>query len=194
MSSLPLRTFPTFTSELGTQAAQPTSGSVDLVIDYSPSAKTFRLNFTLNNARIPVTDAAASGSSGKLKLFTFNQNGILALGCRQDYTAFAEGAALTGGAGDSTFVMGVGSVAANAGDGVLTATEVDFGAVTATITLSGGTSTGGKFSSTAAAIDGTTTATDVYLNWCGFAATNDADSTIDVSGTITIVGQLLGDD
>lgn len=70
-------------------------------------------------------------------------------------TAFAEGAALTGAAGDASFVMGLGSVAANAGDAALTGTEVDFGAVTGTI---------------------------------------DANSTISVTGTISVVGLLMGDD
>lgn len=158
----------------------------------------FSLTFTLTAVSITVTDAGASGASGSLKLFDFVQAGVVPLGCRQDYTAFAEGAALTGAAGDAAFVMGLGSVAANAGDGVLTTTEVDFGAVTGTITLSGGTGTGTKFSgaglNTNAGLDGTTTAIDLYLNWCGTAATIDANSTISVTGTITVTGVLLGDD
>lgn len=194
MPSLPFRTFPKFDSELGTQSAQPTSGNVDLVIDFEPRSKLFRLNFTLVGARIPVTDATTNGSSGSLKLFDFIESGILALACRQDYTSFVEGSALTTAAGDAAFVMGLGSAAANAGDGALTGTEVDFGAVTGTLTNSSGTTTGSKFSATAAAIDGTGTATDLYLNWSGSAATIDASSTIDVTGTITVIGQLLGDD
>lgn len=177
---------------VGAISAQPASGSVACTIERS--GKFFALTFTLTAARLTVTDAGASGASGSLQLFDFVQGGILALGARQDYTAFAEGSALTGAAGDAAFVMGLGSVAANAGDGVLTGTEVDFGAVTATITLSGGTGTGGKFSSTAATVDGTATAADLFLNWCGTAATIDANSTIDVTGTVTVVGVFLGDD
>lgn len=158
------------------------------------AAGTFSLTFTLTAVSITVTDAAGSGSSGSLKIFDFAQGGVVALACRQDYTAFAEGAALTTGAGDAAFVMALGSVAANAGDGALTGTEVDFGAATSTITLSGGTGTGTKFSCTAAVFDGTGTATDLYLNWSGTAATIDANSTISVTGTITVYGAMIGDD
>jgi len=181
---------------IGAIASQPASGSIAVAIERFGSF--FSLTFTLTAARLSVTDAAGSGSSGSLKLFDFAQGGIVPLGCRQDYTAFAEGAALTGGAGDASFVMGLGSVAANAGDGALTGTEVDFGAVTAAITLSGGTGTGGEFSgaglNSSAGLDGTSTAVDLYLNWSGTAATIDANSTIDVTGTVTVVGAMLGDD
>jgi hypothetical protein len=157
-----------------------------------------RLDFTLSAVSITVTDAGAGGSSGSLKLFDFAEAGVVPLGCRQDYTAFAEGAALTGAAGDASFVMGLGSVAANAGDAALTGTEVDFGAVTGTITLSGGTGTGTKFSgaglNSSAGLDGTSTAVDLYLNWSGSAATIDANSTISVTGTISVVVLLMGDD
>lgn len=181
---------------LGAQAAQPASGSVAVRIERHGSF--FALTFTLTAAQIAVTDAAGSGSSGSLKLWTFAQAGVVPLGCRQNYTAFAEGAALTGAQGDAAFVMAVGSAAANAGDAALTGTEADIGAVTGTITLSGGTGTGTKHSgaglNTSAGLDGTTTPVDIYLNWSGSAATIDATSTIDVTGTVTVVGVLTGDD
>ena len=181
---------------IGALATAPASGTVTVVQQRFGSF--FSLTFTLAAASIPVTDAAGSGSSGSLKLWDFAQAGIVPLGCRQNYTAFAEGAALTGGAGDASFVMGVGSAAANAGDGALTGTEVDIGAVTAAITLSGGTSTGTKLSgaglNTSAALDGTTSASAIYLNWSGTAATIDANSTIAVTGTVTVIGAFLGDD
>jgi hypothetical protein len=155
---------------------------------------TFRLTFTFTAVTITVTDAAGSGSSGSLKIFDFVQGSIMPRGIRQNWTAFAEGASLTTGAGDAAFVIGFGSVAANAGDGALTGTEVDFGAATSTITLSGGTGTGTVTSGVTAAVDGTATAADLYINWSGTAATIDATSTINVTGTVTIVGQFLGDD
>lgn len=173
----------------------PASGTLAVAIEKRGSIVT--LTFTLTLVRLTVTDAGASGASGSHKLFDFAQQSIAPLGCRQNYTAFAEGAALTGAAGDAAFVMGLGSVAANAGDGVLTSTEVDFGSVTSTITLSAGTGTGTQHNGAAlaaAALDGTTTAVDLYLNWCGTAATIDANSTIDVTGTITVVCLFLGDD
>lgn len=180
-------------AEVGTLATAPASGTVTAVI--KRIGHFFSIDFTLTAARITVTDAAGSGSSGSLKIFTFAAGAILPLGSRQDYTAFTEGAALTTAAGDAAFVMALGSVAANAGDGALTGTEVDIAPATATITLSSGAGTGGKMGgATAAPIDGTTTAVDVYLNWSGTAATIDANSTIDVTGTITVVGCFVGDD
>lgn len=166
-----------------------------LAVDIQKWGPIAQLTFTLTALSLAVTDAAGSGSSASLKLFDFVQAGLVPLGCRQDYTAFAEGAALTGAAGDAAFVMGLGSVAANAGDGALTSTEVDFGAATATITLSAGTAAATKHSgASSTAIDGTGTAADLYLNWSGSAATIDANSTISVTGTITLIVLMLGDD
>ncbi len=182
----------------GTAAAAAGIGAINaasgLSLAIEQQGSFFSLTFTLTAVSITVTDAGASGASGSLKLFDFVAGGVNVLGCRQDYTAFAEGAALTTAAGDAAFVMGLGSVAANAGDGVLTSTEVDIGSVTGTITLSGGTGTGTKFSAGLGAINGTDTAVDMFLNWCGTAATIDATSTISVTGTITVTGHMMGDD
>lgn len=158
----------------------------------------YRMDFTFLQAVLTVTDAAGSGSSASAKVFDFVQGAVQALASRQDYTAFAEGAALTTAAGDAAFVMGFGSVAANAGDGALTATEVDFAPVTGTITLAGGTGTGTKMGGvlglSSAPIDGTGTAVDLFINWSGTAATIDANSTISVTGTTSILVAMLGDD
>lgn len=179
---------------IGTQAAQPTSGSVILIAN-EVEHPYFHMTFNLNAARIPVTDGAASGSFGALKLFDFNENAVLILGSRQNYTAFAEGSALTGGAGDAVFDIGVGSVAkAAAADGALGGAQDDDIAPEIAITLSGGTGTGTLVSATTAALNGTGTATDMVLNWSGTAATIDANSHIDVTGTITVTGILLNDD
>lgn len=176
------------------QAAAPASGSVT-ISHKGLSNGVCLTTITLAAARLTVTDAAGSGSSGSLKLFDFPEGTILALGSRMNFTAFAEGSALTTAAGDAAFVMALGSAAANAGDGALTGTEVDItGAATGTITLAGGTGTGTKHTATPAAIDGTGTAVPCYLNWSGSAATIDANSTIDVTGTISILWSWLGDD
>lgn len=189
-------------ANIGTKAAQPASGTVKMTLK-GPGLSgldqvgVYRMDITLTNARISVTDAAGSGSSGSLKLFDFNQFGIQIIGCRQDYTAFAEGSALTTAAGDAAFKMGLGTVAADAGDGALTSTEVDLCGITGTITDSGGTGAGTIFLAGGTALtglDGTATAKSMYLNWSGTAATIDANSTIDVTGTISILFALLGDD
>lgn len=177
---------------IGAVAAAPASGTNTLTA--VRIGNYFELTFTLAAAQIAVTDAAGSGSHGSLKLFDFVEGGVAIIGSRQNYTAFAEGAALTGAAGDAVFEIGVGSAAiAAAADGVLAATNDDIGA-DVNVTLSGGTGTGTGFTGASGPFDGTTTATDLNLNFSGTAATVDATSTIDVTGTITVIGVLLGDD
>lgn len=195
--TLPGRTRPEV-APFGLQVAQPASGSVDVQVTRGRGdIPSFRLDFTFAQARLTVTDAAASGSSGSLKIFTFIPQALGIQGCRQDYTAFAEGSALTTAAGDAAFKVALGTVAADAGDGALTSTEVDICAATATITDSGGTGTGGAFvagGTIGTSLDGTTTAKDIYLNWSGSAATIDANSTIDITGTVSVFVIFLGDD
>jgi hypothetical protein len=193
MTGLPYRTRPEL-AEVGALAA-PTSGVVDATLVIGKGGN-YRLDFRLVKARIAVTDGAGSGSYGALKLFDFNEGAISFLGCRQDYTAFAEGAALTGAAGDAAFVLGVGTAAvAAAADGTLSGTAQNIGTLTSTITLSGGTGTGTQVDGAkTTALNGTATAVDLYLNWSGSAATIDASSSIDVTGTISVAFQWLGDD
>jgi hypothetical protein len=177
---------------LGTQSAQPAAGKVLMTIERMGAF--FRMNFTLTAAQIVVTDDTTNGSFGALKLFDFNEASLLILGCRQNYTAYAEGAALTTAAGDAVFAIGVGTDAiAAAADGVLATANKNIGASIAQ-TDSGGTTTGTAHTASGLASDGTGTAKDVALNWSGSAATIDATSTIAVTGTITIVGVLMGDD
>ena len=179
-------------NNVGTVAAQPVSGSVSTTVEQHGSF--FRIDIKLAAAQIPVTDAGASGSYGALKLMDLNEGVYAFLASRSDYTAFAEGAALTGAAGDAVFDIGVGSVAiAAAADGALAGTDDDIVPEIA-VTLSGGTGTGSANVVTAAVVDGSAAAKDLVLNWSGTAATIDANSTIDVTGTISIVGVFLNDD
>jgi hypothetical protein len=182
--------------QYGTLAAQPATGTVTVVDSGQPNMRYpfGQLTFTLTAASIPVTDAAGSGSHGPLKLFDFNQGSIQWLGCRQNYTAFAEGAALTGAAGDAVFKIGVGdTIIAAAADGALATGNKNIGGEVS-VTLSGGTGTGTATTTAGAATDGTATAADLNLNWSGTAATIDANSTIAVTGTITVSFLFLGDD
>jgi hypothetical protein len=175
-------------STLGTAAA----GTIAAVHELGGIVN--RSTFTLTGASIPVTDDGASGSFGTLNLFTFPAGGIAFLGSRQDYTAFAEGAALTGAAGDAAFEIGLGTVAiAAVADGALAATNDDIGG-DVNVTLSEGTGTGTGFTGAGVVFDGTTTAATLNLNWSGSAATIDANSTITVTGTITVLWSSLGDD
>lgn len=172
----------------------PASGSIS-VSTVGVGGGVYASTFTLTACRVSVTDAGASGSYGTLVLATLPQGGVSYLGCRQNYTAFAEGAALTGAAGDAVFDIGVGTVAkAAAADGALGgATDDNIGAEIA-ITLSGGTGAGTVMTGAGAYHDGTATAATLNLNWSGTAATIDASSTIDVTGTITVLWSMMGDD
>lgn len=173
---------------------QPSSGSISCAI--TRTGPIFKLEFTLTAAQVPITDGAGSGSHGSLKLLDFAQQAISFLGARQDYTAFAEGATLTGGAGDAVFEIGVGTTAISAAaDGTLGNGVNENVGQAVSVTLSGGTGTGTAVDGAkTTALNGTATALDLYLNVSGTAATIDASSTLDVTGTITVVGVFLGDD
>lgn len=190
---LPRRTRPEL-AELGT-LNQPTSGRVDCEMQRAANGM-YRLDFTLYGCRIPVTDATTNGTYGTFKLFDFNEGAISFLGCRQDYTKFAEGSALTTAAGDAVFEIGVGTAAiAAAANGTLgDGTNENIGQAVG-VTNSSGTGTGTAVDGAkTTAINGTGTAIDINLNWSGTAATIDASSTIDAWGTISITFAWLGDD
>ena len=178
-------------SAIGTQAAQPASGSVTLSTKSWVQYPDFYLEFDLDAASVPVTDATTSGSFGALKLFDFVEGVVTDVSSWQDYTAFAEGAALTGGAGDAVFDIGIGSVAiAAAADGALATTSDNIGDEIA-ITLSGGTATGSKATALATVLDGSSTPIDIVLNMSGTAATIDASSTLAVTGKVIVRGSLI---
>lgn len=179
---------------IGTQGAQPASGSITMTINQN-GPNLFTMNFVFAAARLTVTDGAASGSSGSLKIFDFKDGVIHMIGSRHNWTAFAEGTALTTAAGDAVHQLAFGSTAATVGDGTLTGTMIDFGGLTGTITNSGGTGTAAtKVTTIQTPLDGTATAVDLYVNWSGTAATIDATSTIDITGTYTVLVSFLGDD
>lgn len=176
-------------SDVGT-VNSPTSGTTAVTI--KQIGDFFSLTFTLTAARIPVTDGAASGSYGSLKLFDFAEGGVSFLGCRQNYTAYSEDG--TGVPNDIVFEIGVGTVAiAAAADGTLGTTNKNVGAAVSQ-TLSSGTTTGTAFTGAGTAVDGTATASDLYLNFSGTAATVDGNGYLNVTGTITVIGSFLGDD
>lgn len=181
------------TAPTGAVLGSPTAGTLTAV--HEKTGVINRSTFVLNGVRVPVTDATTSGSHGTLKLFTFPAGGVSILGSRQNYTAFAEGADLTGEAGDAAFAIGLGSAAiAAAADGTLgTTTNVDIGS-SISVTLSGGTGTGTAHKGAGTAIDGTSTAASINLNVSGTAATIDATSYLDVTGTITVLWASLEDD
>lgn len=159
------------------------------------NGKFFTLDFTLTSVAITHTDAAGSGSSGSLKIFDFAEGMVTILGARMNLT-FLGDALIDTNAGDMAFKCGLGTVAADAGDGALTSTEVNICTISGTVTLSAKAGTLASFPSVAVLtpIDGTATAADIYFNESGTAATSDANGVLTVSGTITVAGVFLGDD
>lgn len=174
---------------MGTVGA-PAAGTLTMAVERL--GPFFKVTFTLTGARIPVTDDGANGSFGTLKLLDVAEGGIIYLGSRQDYTAYLPDG--TGVPDDAVFEIGVGTddIAA-AADGILAADEDDIG-VDIDQTLVAGTTTGTVHSAPNKVVDGTGTAADIYLNWSGTAASIDGNGTIDVTGTISVAGMLLGDD
>lgn len=178
---------------VGTVVA-PSSGTITVKEEqFGPFIRT---TFTLLDAQIDVTDGGGSGSHGSLQLYDFPAAALAFIGSRQDYTAFAEGAALTGAAGDAAFEIGVGTTAISAAaDGTLGNGVQENVGQAVSVTLSGGTGTGTAVDGAkTTALNGTATATNLYLNFSGTAATIDATSTIDVTGTITLLWCHMGDD
>jgi hypothetical protein len=175
-------------------AAPATSG---LACSILRNGRDFQLTFTLTALSVAITDGGVSGSHGATKLFDFVESSIAFMGSRANYTAFAEGAALTTAAGDANFVIGLGTTAisAAADKSLGSTTQVNVGA-SLELTNSGGTTTGSRHTGPLdiGVVDGTSTAADLYLNVSGSAATIDATSTLAVTGTITVNGTLLGDD
>jgi len=183
------------TTLLGNSKKNASVGTVSgtgVTVNIKQAGNIATLEFTLSSVAITHTDAAGSGSSGSIKIFDFAQGGILSLGCRTNLTLTSD--TTMDVAGDMAGVFALGSAAANAGDGALTGTEVDF-AATKSFTLSSNTlAVGTNLTGVGTAVDGTSTAVDLYLNESGSAATSDANGVLTVSGTITLVVALLGDD
>jgi hypothetical protein len=146
----------------------------------------FRLSFSSTSTSVPITNA--TGTSGSFKIFDFDAGIVQVLGTQHTWSDLTASSALTTGAGDAVGVIAFGSAAANAGDGALTGTEVDFGATRA-FTMSAHVATGAITIGTALTpLNGQATPVDIYINLSTTDATSDADGTIAVTGTYTVWG------
>lgn len=178
----------------GTLATAPTSGTVGVRSKEPNTVPFFCLDFGLTAARLPWTDAAASGSSGSLKVMTFNEGVVTLLGATHRYTALTDvSGTITTSGNDMVGVLAWGTVAADAGDGALSGTEVDWAATRSFTMPSTGFSTVIIQAGVLAGYDGTTTAKDVYINGSGTAATSDANGSLDVTGYFSIWGVMAAD-
>ena len=152
----------------------------------------FKSVLTFNAMQIAVTDALAYASQ---KLFDFADGKIRIIGG----TAKLQFAVLTTRAStindNASLTWGLGSAAASAA--TLATTMQNFIAVT-TRTLDGATTALSTASTAdvvaAATLDGTSTAIDLYFNVSFVTGTDiDADGTLAVTGTITLLWEQWGD-
>jgi hypothetical protein len=169
---------------VGTAVATATNG-VRLVLA-EKQGSFFKLSFAFTATSITMVNT--TGAVGSTKIFDFDAGIVQVLGTQHTWSDLTASSALTGGTGDGTGVIAFGSAAANAGDGALTGTEVDFGATRA-FTMSSHVATGAITIGTALTpLNGTGTPVDIYLNVCTNDATSDADGTIACTGTYTVWG------
>ena len=147
------------------------------------------LTFNLPDLNVVMTEAGAAGSHGSQKIFTFPEGNVMVLGAVTDLTIARVGTGLTA---TSAVVGSLGSVTVGVDNATLTTTEANIVPST-TSTLAAGEGVTKGASTAVAALNGTTTPADVYLNF----ATPDAGSTttdaLTVNGTITVTYVMLGD-
>lgn len=173
---------------------QPASGSISVKeYQFGPFV---RSDFTFTAARVSITDGGGSGSHGALTFYTLPACAVAFLGSRQDYTAFAENAALTTDSGDAAIEIGIGTDAIDAAaDGTLGDGADENVGQAISITMSSGTGTGTAVNGpNTTALNGTATAVTLSLNISGTAATIDANGTMDVTGTVSVLWCHMGDD
>ena len=154
--------------------------------------------FTLDEVELATTDAGADSFQASQKLYTCPEGQMVILGAHQVYPLGSLEAVTGGGTGLSTtadFSIGVGSaVVVVAVD--LTTTEQNICVkADADLVAKKSDAIESSVNATLLPLDGSTTAVAFYLNVSGL---DDADSgavadVLKVSGTITVVWTLLGD-
>lgn len=152
---------------------------------------TIRTTLQLSGAVVTMTDAAAAGCHGSVKLYDFPACNLLFLGATCDLTVTAG----TGGIADTAAVVAaIGTAAVSTADATLTTTEADLiPSTAATLTAGAGAAKGKTLTAGVVVFDGTTTAKDAYLNLAIPGAGSTGNDTLTVSGTITLVWSNLGD-
>ena len=155
------------------------------------SVGTIRTTLKLSNQVITMTDAAAAGCHGSVKLYDFPACNLLFLGATCDLTVTAG----SGGISDTAAVVAaIGTAAVSTADATLTTTEADLiPSTAATLTAGAGAAKGKTLTAGVGVFDGTTTAKDAYLNFAVPDAGSTGNDTLIVSGTITLVWSNLGD-
>lgn len=144
---------------------------------------------TSTQFQITMTDAAANGCHGSIKILDFPEGVIKIHGVTFDVV-------ITAGAGgiadDATYDVGLGSTTVGTDNEELSTTEQNI-LTKIEGDLSSGTATLQTYTVTDLGLDGHSSASDVYLNVAIMAADASADDLLDIIGTITIVWSLVGD-
>lgn len=144
---------------------------------------------TVTALSVTSTDATTDGAFGTQKVYDFPAGPIQILGASYNLALTKSGAGI---ATNAAVVVGLGTVAAVAGD-TLETTEQDIIPST-TATLSSGVGTAAKHGSVVTtAFDGHTTPIDAILNFAMPDAGTSANAAILFTGTITIHWVNLGD-
>lgn len=172
-------------------AATALAGVAGVSVDAVESAGgAIRTVLTLTRKVITMTDATTAGCHGSFKLYDFPDCNLLFLGGTCDLT-------LTAAAGitaTAAVVASVGTTTLSTTDATLSGTEADLiPSTAATLTGSAGTAKGKTLTAGVAVFDGTATAKDAWLNFAVPDAGATGNSTLTVSGTVTLVWSNLGD-
>lgn len=152
-----------------------------------------RTVLTLADVSITMTDHAAAGCHGSLKVYDFPVGLIQVLGAVTDLTTLAGAGGIVDGA---ALIGSLGSATAGIDNEALTTTEADIVPSTAgTLVAGAGTLKGVSTAATMAAgvFDGTSTALDMFLNLVVPNADSSANDTVKVNGTITVTWINHGD-
>lgn len=152
------------------------------VREYADGGIVHRTVFTFTSFANALTLNGTSTAGGGTKIYTFPEGYIKTLGVVSNLTSAA--------AGDGSFLASLGTAAAGT-DGSLSSTEANICASTAS-TISSGVGTLKMKGDTVAALDGTSSALDLYFN-NAINADGTGKATLTYTGTLTVTWMKLGD-
>ena len=147
---------------------------------------------TFDGYTLSTTDNGTAGHGGGAKVYDFPQGAILVLGASQNWSLMTVDG--TGLPNDAVIDIGIGTTAATSAMESLTTTTQDI-VNKDDITFSSSLSALHQYISTVSGgnlLAGEATAKDAYVNLACTAATADANGTIVLTGTVSIVWANLG--
>lgn len=145
---------------------------------------------TLNKS-ISITDSAGTGGYGSYKMYDFPDGAIEVLGTVSNLAVSSASGTTHGLAADSDGDFSLGTAACNAGS--LASTEADLMASTSIAQLANTAGPVLGSSGAVGALDGTSSAKDLYLNVIFDDADSSGADTIATTGTVTVYWLNLGD-